>query len=60
MTAPTIENAEQIELFAPSEKLAGVAFEGRGFLCGSPAVGCCYLPPPRSVIPSCAALPITL
>src|ERR1022692_4473906 len=28
LTAPTIENVEQIELFAPSEKLAGVAFEG--------------------------------
>ena len=31
LTAPTIENADQIELFAPSEKLAGVAFEGGAF-----------------------------
>ena len=28
LTAPTNENADQTELFAPSEKLAGVAFEG--------------------------------
>ena len=44
LTAPTIENAEQIELFAPSEKLAGVAFEGGAFCMTRHAVDSWYLP----------------
>jgi len=51
LTAPTIENADQIELFAPSEKLAGVAFEGGEKFRPRPAVDSRYLPRP---IPSAA------
>ncbi len=43
--ATTIENADQTELFAPSEKLAGVAFEGGGKFRPRHAVDTRYLPP---------------
>ena len=42
--APTIEKADQIELFAPSEKLAGDAFEGGAFCMARHAVDTGYLP----------------